>query len=885
MDSTEDTSYIPRVPDIYEIRVVTPTGAILREDCEIEGSRVTSTAEYGQIYQATERSQSSSGIVRYCTPDGWISESRKESHFDIIEILNVLSVPKFESSVEESGDSLENKISKLSLSKVEKKVELFESEKERKARRLNEMLTVRETCCFALSRLNSTLRIVAMHLSHSTVNYQSRPTSRKAQSPENLSSMAVVVSTSLSKIVKGFYAFPFNMLGDDEYPVSSSLFGLSLSPLHGSDSSQSINSMSMTNSTSTSTVAKSNDTPMKKQSPIPSRKSNQRMNKSNTSTTFDSTKKADAANNKVIDKVALCLYFEAVSKFVVLPILDDRNGSLNTHFLRYLKACNGFEGIVDSLLFVMATYYDSLSGAGTSLMPSFASPAGQAAYRALPHVFAVIRRIIHPKAILQSQITLSMTKYPDDTLSYYSGNISGGDTVYHIYDLIHYILTVIGKKIVVLLQDKLACNFRSDLQLEWYNIIAELRLCLQENLPAPETVSTVESAPNKTSQSKPISSEEPTTLEPPRQSRSTQRADIVNSRIYSFLDNIENSFPSESPMLSQLAANTNRISATALSHIPAAIESSGVSAETLHSQPPSQLPSIVSTTVPPTDSSSFTTALSASRSSRMQEATVDLCENMGFLRSQILEAINITNSESIDVVMDYLTTNIPTVGTSGTIGSSADFTSDSMGSRGEEMTIELLAELNPHLDPELLQAARNDPDLFAALQLSLNTTSLSSMSDTAVVATTSVAANVEVTPANMDTSSSIDVHISDSSQLLSSNIEINLDVMSDQIPTSLDSNQQFVLSTSENAIPSLELGLPVPPQPITRTSPTIPPASPESISEPPSAMSTSVSRLLEFQGQSRNLLYNNEVSTVRNLRKSSIVRDISSNDSDTGILA
>lgn len=197
-DSSDDEIPILRVPSYYVLRVVSTVGALLRDNCEIEGSRVVLMANYGAICTAYERNQTNNGVVRYRTAHGWMSEYRKDSQSEILELINA----GFDSS---NSDN-------FSLKAIDEKQE------NRNLRRLKEMMTVRESACYALTRINVTLRIVAMHLSHSVVSYQSR-SSRGRRDSDSLSPLAGTVSKVLTKIVKGFLTYPYESLREEGPPA------------------------------------------------------------------------------------------------------------------------------------------------------------------------------------------------------------------------------------------------------------------------------------------------------------------------------------------------------------------------------------------------------------------------------------------------------------------------------------------------------------------------------------------------------------------------------------------------------------------------------------------------------------------------------------------
>ena len=65
--SSPPSNPILREPTKYYLRVISSNGALIREDCEMEGSRVVFLAPMGSICVAYKRSQTLAGVVRYRT--------------------------------------------------------------------------------------------------------------------------------------------------------------------------------------------------------------------------------------------------------------------------------------------------------------------------------------------------------------------------------------------------------------------------------------------------------------------------------------------------------------------------------------------------------------------------------------------------------------------------------------------------------------------------------------------------------------------------------------------------------------------------------------------------------------------------------------------------
>ena len=182
-----------RVPTHYYLRVISHNGALIREKIEIEGSRVVMLASVGTICIAYERSCTAAGIIRYKTKQGWLSEYRRDHLKEpIVEVIGV-SYHALHSQEE----------------KTEREI-LMEKSKNIKFKRLCEGLTLQESVCTAMSRVNNSLRQFNITLSRNISQDQS--SRRVSYRSTELSPCASVLSTYLSKSLKGFVESPFPSL-------------------------------------------------------------------------------------------------------------------------------------------------------------------------------------------------------------------------------------------------------------------------------------------------------------------------------------------------------------------------------------------------------------------------------------------------------------------------------------------------------------------------------------------------------------------------------------------------------------------------------------------------------------------------------------------------
>lgn len=80
-------------PKIYRLRIVCAEGAVLRDGIDIDSCTTVGGLEIGEIVEATERCVNASGVLRYRTRCGWLSEqTRGHSREPIVEVLGICGV-------------------------------------------------------------------------------------------------------------------------------------------------------------------------------------------------------------------------------------------------------------------------------------------------------------------------------------------------------------------------------------------------------------------------------------------------------------------------------------------------------------------------------------------------------------------------------------------------------------------------------------------------------------------------------------------------------------------------------------------------------------------------------------------------------------------------
>lgn len=78
------------LPLVYKIRIVCQEGAIVRDGIDIDHCESVGNIEMGEIVYAYDRCINSSGVLRYRTSRGWVSElARGHGRENITEVLDI----------------------------------------------------------------------------------------------------------------------------------------------------------------------------------------------------------------------------------------------------------------------------------------------------------------------------------------------------------------------------------------------------------------------------------------------------------------------------------------------------------------------------------------------------------------------------------------------------------------------------------------------------------------------------------------------------------------------------------------------------------------------------------------------------------------------------
>jgi hypothetical protein len=308
----------------------------VKEDCEAEGSRVVMIASFGTECWASERKKSSTGIIRYHTSRGWISEHRKEPVKDpLVEILDVVS----KSDAGHRGSSAD------SVETANGKDPMFA-----------EMLTVRETACHCLSLVSQSIRQFQTYLVRLT-NTASIGNRDDGKGVSHASNVANIVSVCVSS----FFSYPLTLLRDGGMPTSYSSFVES-----GQQSVQ------------TASAASASD--------------------SNTSRSpwqhgFDHDSTVDASIGK-LDSRTVCLACCSAASNVVINLLKDKHGVYNSNLLGFMVHHRAVDHLVSALTFSMACLLDECKALNSdSSAPRKISVAGLCSYNATVALLHLIKEI------------------------------------------------------------------------------------------------------------------------------------------------------------------------------------------------------------------------------------------------------------------------------------------------------------------------------------------------------------------------------------------------------------------------------------------------------------------------------------------------------------
>eukprot|EP00605_Chrysophyceae_sp_TOSAG23-4_P003045 GSChrysophyteH1.ASY1.ANO1.3350.1 assembled CDS len=495
-DSSDDLTPILRTPKKYVLRVISPNGAIIREDCEFENSRIVLLAAKGTICEAYERSMTSGGVVRYRTKHGWLSEYRRDHQRDpIVEILECV----YEDVPEDVAQ----------LKKVERKM------RDPKLKRLAEALTMRETVCYSMTRIHATLRQVGVYLSRAIMcesgDVRRTFSNSRSQMP---SPSAPLLSQSLSKIFKGFLKAPFSSLDEASQSIHLRLVRDGIIKIYDDDEESPRSAeedkerevkekkthRSRSRSPAPTGVAtdSSMKTPNKEgwskrdmvkkpdSSGKPPRAMSRSTSKDNLVDTKDNlvdTKDDDAKGVEKelvpVDSAAMCLYQGAVVKFIIVPAIDDRNGSLNTYLLRTLMHFGSIDALLKAFSYLICVLHDSLNkfyadGADVKVSKDDKlGAAGCCALNAIPGFLQLFHKLVHKDAIATSPVTAAMAGLVDDI------------GTFQVTDLVRSVLMSISSFFAPIFanNDRIFSNFPTDIKRDWLLLIGQLLKSLRQTLP------------------------------------------------------------------------------------------------------------------------------------------------------------------------------------------------------------------------------------------------------------------------------------------------------------------------------------------------------------------------------------------------------------------
>lgn len=445
-DSSETDVVTPRVPSAYKLRVINNDGVLFRETCEMEGSRVVLLAGLGTICTAYERKVISArlpqggftSVVRYRTAHGWISEHRRDHH-SLLEVLDILPPV---------GDNEKEDV---------------------KPDPVAEALTLREASSYVLSRTLISLRSIGTYLSRAILNQENM---RARDGERSFSQSAPMLASSLGKVSKSYFTYALQKIDENSArPQSLVLF-------EPSSDVGSFESLSPTKQSASS------------QQPKTTTKLGRGKSRSMSFEEFDRDNYEEKTNVS-ISPGAFCLYFGAVIKYFMLPIMDDRNEHLNTYLFRYIHHYSVMDSIISAMLFGLATLHDAVSVAKLSntVLSATSGPfkaisdfdlnsSGRCALMSLPSCLYIVRKLSQTDTYIKSNITetlVNMMTFPSDDLG-----------PFQLQDMVYDCICTIGKRLLPLFESKIisSSDFPPDIQQFWLSIVSNLIKSFRASLPA-----------------------------------------------------------------------------------------------------------------------------------------------------------------------------------------------------------------------------------------------------------------------------------------------------------------------------------------------------------------------------------------------------------------
>ena len=453
-----------RTPNEYLLRVVTPTGALIREEFELDGSRVVLLCPMGTEIVAYERKVGAAGIVRYRTAHGWLSEFRRDMSRD--PIVELLDLPTRSGTMHSTAHR-----------------DIDSSQPAPIA-----VLTLRESACLALNRAHGTLSALASSLSRSIVADSQflgpgrRHLSASVQS-QCLSEISHLLATSLSKIVKGFYTHAKESMSDTcrsqqarekEWEERKNVAYSSPELVGGRKKAES------TPTSGSGGSSKKSGKIDKSQQSSPQQSANLRRRFRDDDDDEDEFKDPRGGETFSVDRMTYCLFQYEALRNITLPVLEDKNGGLNTYILRAMLDAGVIDELFSSFDEVVRTLRLAIDQALVDSRAEGSEPVlsalGRCSLQALPCLMSLFRRLVNKEMLMKQPIT----KLLEDSYEM----ITPG-APFQTYDLIYDTLTVAGNSLLPLFQSHSLQNFPPDLQRDWISLVSDVIQALATRLPDP----------------------------------------------------------------------------------------------------------------------------------------------------------------------------------------------------------------------------------------------------------------------------------------------------------------------------------------------------------------------------------------------------------------
>jgi hypothetical protein len=406
---------------------------------------VVITAEVGCVLTATERRLNESAVMRYRTPQGWISEFRRDHQRN--PIVEVLELPRL------SAQAVEEERAKRAALKTEAEIS---------AHCLEETLTLRESACLCLIKCNAAVRQVATYVSRSMYGADT-PTFGRTSSHPSFTQSANAIAAGLTEIAGGFFAHPLRSIPAGLLPDRPGLGSKvpSLSDLDASGSSE---------------PARSGEKGVAKASPAAAK-----LPPSGEKKTWKRIKpRSVTAEAEVgeVDLATLCLYYGAVVKQFLLPVVEDKNGGINVLLLRALCNAGASDQFCDAFSTLFLVLRDELDRIPTDASSPELSVTGRCALYTLPIAISALNRLSSLEVLNKSIAGGNLSNLSSVSLSDESGP-------FHVHELLFQVFSSLRSCVTPLLEARVTKVFPSDLQRDWLAVVCELLQSMSAALPTP----------------------------------------------------------------------------------------------------------------------------------------------------------------------------------------------------------------------------------------------------------------------------------------------------------------------------------------------------------------------------------------------------------------